>query len=90
VTPDCTGPTHAGLKWLKRVGCKLQDTIKETYDPKMRYGTTECVVDPEVMVKILPMGYDRSTIFFRLCLPDLRQEDKLLAVVQMEANLSEW
>lgn len=87
IDADCSGATHAGSTWLKRAGFSLPPT--ETYNPHMRYGTTEFSVDPAVMNKIIPTGFDSSTSYITVLINKLDRENKMLAINQIEGNRSE-
>lgn len=85
---DCSGPGHAGLTWLKHAG--FQPPVKEAYNPHLRYYTTEFAVDPTIMAKIIPHGFDRSTPYILLNTNKLDRDDKMLAITQIEDSRSEF
>lgn len=84
--PDCTGPGHAGTTWLKRAGFSVPH--KESYNPHLRYYTAEYNIDPMVMAKILPGGFDRSKPYIMLNGNKLDRDGKVLAITQIEDDRS--
>ena len=84
---DCSGSSHAGYTWLKRAN--FSTPVKEVYNPHLRYYTTEFSVDPTIMSKILPHGFDPSVPFIIVNANHLDNEERALAITQIENNRSQ-
>lgn len=61
----------------------------ETYNPHMRYYTVEFEVDPAVMQKICPQGFDDTTTWLLSTYNHIDKEQKMMAICQVEHNRSE-
>lgn len=84
---DCSGVTHAGVTWLKRAGYTAP--AKQVYNPHMRYYTIEYEVNPEIMRKICPQGFDRDHIFLLFTYNSLDKESRMIGVTQIEHDRRE-
>jgi hypothetical protein len=86
---DCTGVTHAGLAWLQRAGFALdKDAIRDSYNPHMRYTSSEFQVSPAALDKILPVDHDRSQPALIFLAPAPGVEYRYLCILRSEANRS--
>jgi hypothetical protein len=77
---------HAGLTWLKRAGYSLP--VKESYNPHLRYSTTEFTIDPARMAHIIPRGFDASICYLLYVANRIDKENRLFAMTQIENNRS--
>ena len=64
--------------------------MKEAYNPHLRYCTTEFAVDPTILAKVIPHGFDRSTPCILLNATKLDRDDTMLAITQIEDNRNEY
>lgn len=83
---DCSGLSHSGLTWLKRAG--YHPPTKQTYNPHMRYYTVEFTVDPTVMQKLCPTGFDKTTPVLLFTFNFLDKEQRIFGFMQIEHNRS--
>lgn len=55
----------------------------------MRYYTTEFSVDPTIVSKILPLGFNPSVTFIMVNTNRIDKEKRALAITQIEGNRSQ-
>ncbi|KAI5117976.1 hypothetical protein M0805_004909 [Coniferiporia weirii] len=90
---DCTGTTQAGLKWLKRLGIKHDETsglpledLRISYQTVQRTRTYRFYIPPEARAKLpLPGGYDNATWIYS-CMPKFGTGSKSFLVDRIEGH----
>lgn len=94
---DCTGASSAGLRWLKdlataegnEAAVKRLDSLRETYNPKQAYRTCEFDVPPELIPRLMEVGFpvdwDLSGPFFTNS-PDPKMDNKLFGITRKDHN----
>jgi hypothetical protein len=88
---DCTGATHAGLIWLERAGFLSslpKEKIVDTYNPHMRYTSSEFHISNEALDKILPAGHDRAQPALIFLAPAPGVETRYLCILRSEGDRS--
>lgn len=97
---DCTGPSQAGIKWLRRAGFDSAisddsfalelDRLKLTFDPKMHYSTCRIDVSPSLAEKLpIPGGYANANGPLLQLFPDMSKDGSYFGCIKMEANSCE-
>ncbi|GJJ10453.1 hypothetical protein Clacol_004679 [Clathrus columnatus] len=97
---DCTGAGASGFRWLRELAAtagnekavQKLDNLRQTYNPKQSYRTCNFVVPPDLVPRLIEIGYPQWDLsgFVYAVLPDPKLDSKFLGITVRDNNYCEY